>query len=820
MGAPVFAKRVDGWPQFRRILGVGAGYIYNGSTRDEAVELGFDEPTYGKLHAAHCHTLSSASANSKWFFPRLNDAHAWLAREVGERQRNWNLCSFCYPTAPEAAEFRPLPEGIWRRIESSNDYNDARAAGCIFNGPLAEDDVAVVLPGKLHRAGCTTLDLSGYRRKTWFSDLDTAESWLDEHVGAEGEYWQRCSICHPMETEIVRNFAALAQELFGDEGAAVLTTRDGRGEESVEASPAKVSAARPEADSGDRFAESDDRAGLHQEIEELRRQLLEAQRDRDALAATVASLGTPAEGPPSEQFEAAWESAVQENYELQATLAALRAEVEALTEDRDAARLALEENDGVAARDGGEAAQLIAVELYQFLRARTRLSQSARLEIVDALVASAGPIPSLLVERGVLLSAEGRDEEAVAALADAAKAGEDQRVVDAYVNSNLRLSKLPEPAALLSKADWSRSSLADEAVKATAQLRPAEALELARQAGASLSLGSQARLFEVLADRQLSKDAYRDMIDLWETMDPPGAARELLRGISMKRTSLEQPWTRRKLVTLALADAHEDDAERAAKLLLRHGRSTGQASGAAEVAVWASSRPDSRSALQIRDEALRLQIEFASMSQASEAAIEACGLASVWQLRGEQELANSLAAAVESGLGRVSEDLRDEVRAEIARLRLVNATPSVSRVMPVTTVREALEFAAQEHPALVVLDDARASAAGASGNVSKVLEGLRFLGECADRYATSGGNPYTMLGAGPVTFKPDISDTAKQKYRAAYERVDDQGRSVLLGPHLVLGNKSTVLRVYFHIDTERCRFVIGHVGSHLPDKSS
>jgi hypothetical protein len=95
-----------------------------------------------------------------------------------------------------------------------------------------------------------------------------------------------------------------------------------------------------------------------------------------------------------------------------------------------------------------------------------------------------------------------------------------------------------------------------------------------------------------------------------------------------------------------------------------------------------------------------------------------------------------------------------------------------------------------------------------------------MLGEVSVGFAADGIDPYEAIHDGGFKFKPDISDTAKQKYRAAYEVRDVDGTTLLLGPHLDLGNKSTLLRVYFAIDLDARRIVVGHIGDHLPDKSN
>lgn len=62
-----------------------------------------------------------------------------------------------------------------------------------------------------------------------------------------------------------------------------------------------------------------------------------------------------------------------------------------------------------------------------------------------------------------------------------------------------------------------------------------------------------------------------------------------------------------------------------------------------------------------------------------------------------------------------------------------------------------------------------------------------------------------------------VSDTAQQKYAESYT-VAENGRTYRLGPHLRLGDADGPVRVYCAFDGPLV--VVGHVGRHLPDKSS
>ena len=63
----------------------------------------------------------------------------------------------------------------------------------------------------------------------------------------------------------------------------------------------------------------------------------------------------------------------------------------------------------------------------------------------------------------------------------------------------------------------------------------------------------------------------------------------------------------------------------------------------------------------------------------------------------------------------------------------------------------------------------------------------------------------------------DISDDAKQKFAADYQRTYDR-RPVMLGPHVRRQGRQ-ILRIYCYLDTARRKIVVGHIGGHLGDRT-
>jgi hypothetical protein len=70
-------------------------------------------------------------------------------------------------------------------------------------------------------------------------------------------------------------------------------------------------------------------------------------------------------------------------------------------------------------------------------------------------------------------------------------------------------------------------------------------------------------------------------------------------------------------------------------------------------------------------------------------------------------------------------------------------------------------------------------------------------------------------------FRANVSPTALGHYPNHYTFVSSKGK-VEVGPHLALGrgNRRTSLRIYWHVDNAERRFVVCHVGEHLPDTTT
>jgi hypothetical protein len=134
-------------------------------------------------------------------------------------------------------------------------------------------------------------------------------------------------------------------------------------------------------------------------------------------------------------------------------------------------------------------------------------------------------------------------------------------------------------------------------------------------------------------------------------------------------------------------------------------------------------------------------------------------------------------------------------------------------------VFEALEAAQRRFPGLIVLPEAEKSARqrGNEG-VKQARDSLFALGEVAERYGAGELNTGLDEALSKLPgFKSGISAVARQKYRRSYARRLPDGRDCLLGPHLDGGGNGG--RIYFAVDEQGRRLIVGHVGRHLPGKN-
>lgn len=144
----------------------------------------------------------------------------------------------------------------------------------------------------------------------------------------------------------------------------------------------------------------------------------------------------------------------------------------------------------------------------------------------------------------------------------------------------------------------------------------------------------------------------------------------------------------------------------------------------------------------------------------------------------------------------------------------------------VATVPEAVDRAAAAYPdELVFLPEALESASESTyPNPERVHQALSAMGDIVRSWrdgALAAGFGLALRDLG-FTFGADVSEVAVGKHPGEYQRRYN-GREITLGPHIKLGRRTSagmIARIYWWVDEDARRFVVGHVGRHLEDDTT
>lgn len=416
--------------------------------------------------------------------------------------------------------------------------------------------------------------------------------------------------------------------------------------------------------------------------------------------------------------------------------------------------------------------------------------------------------PRLLEALGI---SQLRDDQVGAAMATLRALGPEgltPRGASAYVEASLRQRALPEPLDVVGRVDWRVGTVAQQ-LRELPRWAPSESLiDVATRVSQNAPPDFDSFLVECA--RAAGRDQMHHLFELWFDRDPNVALGQVVEWVGTDRVQVAQTWVR-DAVRLAV-DSEDRRTGRAALDILAEDAERRKAPGAL-LDVIESARGLLRPA-DWRVFTVRWLRELTGLSSDKEtidrAAVLMLDLLKDLPSVRDDDAEYAVAMILER---RANGPLAGALRIELARLRPVDVT-----VWDVTTVSEALAAARQRHPALIVLPDAERSAAkrGTVG-VKKAREALFQLGEIAERYAAGELDEGLdrALAALP-DFKPDVSDTAKQRHAQQYTKTLPDGSKVLLGPHFDIGG--TDGRAYLFIDRGRRRIVLGHCGDHLAGK--
>lgn len=165
-------------------------------------------------------------------------------------------------------------------------------------------------------------------------------------------------------------------------------------------------------------------------------------------------------------------------------------------------------------------------------------------------------------------------------------------------------------------------------------------------------------------------------------------------------------------------------------------------------------------------------------------------------------------------------DLEEALERALATIAMLNRDADAN--VPDTTL-EAVQRAAKDADdnAIVYLDAAYDSAAASSfSQPERALATLMALNDAAAAYhhdRLDGGFIEFFRQRG-LRFAPRVSDIAANKWAHEYQVPGPDG-TVELSPHLKLGSgpPDRCLRIYWSVDEDNRRLLVGHVGRHLTD---
>jgi hypothetical protein len=368
---------------------------------------------------------------------------------------------------------------------------------------------------------------------------------------------------------------------------------------------------------------------------------------------------------------------------------------------------------------------------------------------------------------------------------------------------------------LVRNVDWTRPATFTEALTAAGRLSPESALLLGIALSEAVPIDQASRYFAVLAGRRLTSEQQHELFDAWRQIDPASVAGALMEAVTAGRLEPGSKWVEEMLGDIVLRYGRPADRASAVIRLVNVAKERRDRAALGELLDKVAIEIEGTEGRLIAGRVLEAMVALADPETADDLASRV--IAYGYQGDDERSTARRLIAPLERSLGPA---MREAAAGLIGTSRdeAVNQAPSA-----VTTAAEALDAARQAHPGVVILEEARRSAQRASSsNVRKLLDALLALGEVAEEWrgGEHEGTFEDALAARGIEYAADISDTAKTQYRSFYARRLPTGEEVLLGPHLIVGNRTQILRVYLYLDRQTRTVFIGHVGPHGPDKSS
>ena len=775
-----------------------------------------------RLHTATCR-MAAQAYHQLDEFTDYESAAAWLNSRIGEEGVSWSACGICRP--------RPTRRG------------SSAGRSKVPNAYLVNDKSIYGVLSVVHEAGCRAAAMTSGLKP--FPDFDSAAVWLRAHVGSEGSAWKRCGICQPGPSLYRPTLTPPAPTAAPSTSPAASTvqppsppaarispppqrsadyasalndvlrlTREG-----VELRKQRETAEKRAHEAETRLAARVGTTSSAQQVSALTREVAELRQERDAAVkrAEEAELRVETVRTGVEHLEelqatlhkqadetlAAFDLVARERDELRESLTKSEA---ALAAAEVRANEAAAEADNLRGRvdtgDDRAYAELSVVSVADRLMTEGLLQGDLGLRVLDDLQVAAPSNARLLEYRGIVLSDNRSDAEALATFD---KHGEPQtaRGRGAYVISAFRIDRSVPRDEWIVDVDW-RDQDALSLLRAGLAKMPAGRVVAVLHALQGVLRPTLIR--EILTDqyeRDLADSELMPLLEFWEAADPVGAAaricvvarqRPLMGGgwldLALDRVVARQPDDEEAPMIIAARIAGMDPEVAANRAFEVASRLRGVLSPRFRLEA-ARLIFTGRESLQIRDLLLALLNDVpARLAEAG--------------ATGESQRAEQLLRS----LGQ-SESGADAPGANV-------------ELVPVENAAAVLKAVEKKYPALVILPQAFESASRwGRPNVTKLTKTLEGLGKAAQRYLNSPTlDGYGELEKVPCKFARNVSATALQRYRADYVLPGPDGNEIQLGPHFIVGSGDNVCRIYLAVDKPRRRYIIGHVGDHLRDGSS
>lgn len=765
-----------------------------------------DKSAYGVMSVIHetgCRAAALASGTLKRF-PDFASASVWLRAHVGAEGSAWKPCGICQPRPPSvtktparvaSASVSSEPPPTSTRLRSGGfptTFTSAEIVEMVKSGMSIPDIQRLMAASSRFAAPAspksgttpptTTVQAPDPSHATTASDTPPDPSDLSARENVPRLSREMAEIRQERDDALKR----------AEEAEARLSSRAEKdpNAEQVSNLTRDMAKLRQQRDAAIQRAD-----GAELQINEIR---LEGQALREEFEETKGASQNQ-----TEETLAAFELVAEERDELRKSLATSEAALGAAEARANETVAEIANLRGrVDAGDDRAYAELAVLSVADTLVSEGLLRGSVGLRVLDDMQVAAPSNTTLLEYRAIVLSDNRSDAEALATFD---KLGEPRTVPGraAYVISAFRFGRPVSRDEWISDVNWQDEQAAPLLRAGLARTPVGRAVAVIRALHGVLT---PTLLHELLID-QFERDPPDNelmlLLDFWEAADPAGAAQRIC-ATANQRPLIGGAWLDEALGRITRRLPDDEEAPRIIATRLAGMDSVAAANRALEVASWlrgvlsARFRLDAASVILTGRESAHVRDLLVALLDGVPARLSDAGAAAESQ-RAEKLL---------RGLGQSG--------------READAPGADVNLVPVENAAAVLRAIEQKYPALVILPQAFESASRwGRPNLTKLTMTLEGLGSAAQRYLNDPAlDGYKELEKVPCKLARNVSATALRRYRSDYVLTDGDGNEVRLGPHFTVGSGDNVCRIYLAVDKQQRRYIVGHVGNHLRDKST